>query len=301
MTLQPRLRGIRQRFGRILEYASVFSGGDFGQSTIFGLGIMPYITASIVFQLLQSMIPSFKEMKKDPSGAQKLQEWTRYAGVGMCMVQGFMWLNYIRGQGMVDPVLESDPTGRFFFMVAGLTGITAGSVFLMWLGEQIDKYGIGNGVSLILTAGIISRMPDAIFWVISKFSLSAQDDSVIGPVGVAFLLMSFVSVVAGAVLITVAQRRLPIQQARHARAGSAAASSGRHYLPLRVNHAGVMPIIFASSLMIIPTVALGSLAQYAAASPGWPEWTHGSHVLECELANGFVSLRADPDRSDLLL
>lgn len=260
-------------FGRILEYASVFSGGDFGQSTIFGLGIMPYITASIVFQLLQSMIPSFKEMKKDPSGAQKLQEWTRYAGVGMCMVQGFMWLNYIRGQGMVDPVLESDPTGRVFFMVAGLTGITAGSVFLMWLGEQIDKYGIGNGVSLILTAGIISRMPDAIFWVISKFSLSAQDDSVIGPVGVAFLLMSFVSVVAGAVLITVAQRRLPIQQARHARAGSAAASSGRHYLPLRVNHAGVMPIIFASSLMIIPTVALGSLAQYAAASPGWPEWT----------------------------
>ena len=150
-------------------------------------------------------------------------------------------------------------------------------------------------MSLILTAGIISRMPDAIFWVVSKFSLSAQDDSVIGPVGVAFLLMSFVSVVAGAVLITVAQRRLPIQQARHARAGSAAASSGRHYLPLRVNHAGVMPIIFASSLMIIPTVALGSLAQYARGVSRLARVDKdGSHVLECELANGFVSLHSDP-------
>jgi preprotein translocase subunit SecY len=273
-------------FGRILEYASVFSGGDFGQSTIFGLGIMPYITASIVFQLLQSMIPSFKEMKKDPSGAQKLQEWTRYAGVGMCMVQGFMWLNYIRGQGMVDPVLESDPTGRFFFMVAGLTGITAGSVFLMWLGEQIDKYGIGNGVSLILTAGILAQMPNAIGWVYANFDPSQQaEQGKIGLLPVIFLIVAFVGVTAGAIVITIAQRRIPIQQAKHTR-GRRVFGGQRHYLPLRVNHAGVMPIIFASSLMIFPSAIFGWMATRASQADSWMWWQNTTGFLQTNFQIG---------------
>ena len=146
-------------FGRLLQYASIFSGGSFSQSTIFGLGIMPYITASIIFQLLQTAIPRLQELKKEgASGQQKITEWTRYATVAMCFIQAIMWLKYMLASGLVIPEFRVQPNIAIYYM-AGVTGLTAGSVFLMWLGEQIDKYGIGNGVSLILTAGIIC--PDA--------------------------------------------------------------------------------------------------------------------------------------------
>ncbi len=149
-------------FGRFLEYASIFTGGDFGQSTIFGLGIMPYITAAIIFQLLQTAIPRLQELKKEgASGQQKITEWTRYATIGLCVIQGMMWLKYMEARGIVQ-VQFSQPPNKLLFYFAGITALAAGSMFLMWLGEQIDKYGIGNGVSLILTAGIISRMPNAV-------------------------------------------------------------------------------------------------------------------------------------------
>jgi preprotein translocase subunit SecY len=142
----------------------------------------------------------------------------------------------------------------------------------MWLGEQIDKYGIGNGVSLILTAGIIARMPNAVTWVWDNFSTSQQSMSGgIGILGVLFLVGAFIFVVAGAIVITVAQRRIPIQQARHTR-GRKVYGGGRHYLPLRVNHAGVMPIIFASSLLIFPSAFFGYLQSAANASPDPSSW-----------------------------
>jgi len=259
-------------FGKILDYASIFSGGSFSQSTIFGLGIMPYITASIIFQLLQTAVPRLQELKKEgASGQQKITEWTRYATVAMCFVQSLMWLRFMYSSGMVKPEITASPINVLFFYIAGITGLTAGSVFLMWLGEQIDKYGIGNGVSLILTAGIISRMPRAVWWIKQHFALSTQSDAAIGPAGVIFLVGAFVFVVAGAILITVAQRRIPIQQARHTR-GRKVYGGGRHYLPLRVNHAGVMPIIFASSLMIFPSAFFGYLSTSAISSGSSPQW-----------------------------
>ncbi|MCI0676796.1 MAG: preprotein translocase subunit SecY [Phycisphaerales bacterium] len=256
-------------FGKFLSYASIFSGGDFSQSTIFGLGIMPYITASIIFQLLQTAIPRLQELKKEgASGQQKITEWTRYATIAMCIIQSLMWLKYLLSRGLVKPEFTAPGTIVVFYL-AGVVSLTAGSVFLMWLGEQIDKYGIGNGVSLILTAGIIARMPDAIYWVWDHFDPSQQAGAdKIGLVGVIFLLASFVFVVAGAIVITVAQRRIPIQQAKHTR-GRKVYGGQKHYLPLRVNHAGVMPIIFASSLLIFPSVFLGYLSSTAVQGPSW--------------------------------
>ena len=291
-------------FGTLLEYASIFSGGSFSQSTIFGLGIMPYITASIIFQLLQTAVPRLQELKKEgASGQQKITEWTRYATVAMCVIQAFMWLQFIRSQGIVDPIMGANYQNNIIFVLTGVTSLTAGSLFLMWLGEQIDKYGIGNGVSLILTAGIIAQMPGAVMWIVSNFELSSKsaETGSIGPAELLFLIGAFVFVVAGAILITVAQRRIPIQQARHTR-GRTVYGGGRHYLPLRVNHAGVMPIIFASSLMFFPSMLFGYLSTWATASEGVPGFIKGVHDLPlAELQHGELSLRCDRDHPDLLL
>jgi preprotein translocase subunit SecY len=257
-------------FGKILDYASIFSGGSFSQSTIFGLGIMPYITAAIIFQLLQTAIPRLQELKREGAqGQQKITEWTRYATVAMCLVQSVMWLRFLQGSNLINPEFLQPGTIMVFYL-AGITTLSAGSIFLMWLGEQIDKYGIGNGVSLILTAGIISQMPNAVLYLYNNvdFSLQAPQGK-IGALGLMFLIVAFIIVVAGAVLITVAQRRIPIQQARHTR-GRKVYGGGRHYLPLRVNHAGVMPIIFASSLLIFPSAFFGYLS--SAISPDTPGW-----------------------------
>ncbi len=271
-------------FGRLLQFASIFSGGSLQQSTIFGLGIMPYITAAIIFQLLQSVVPSLQELKKEgASGQQKITEWTRYATVGLCFVQAMMWLSFLRTSGLVQPEFVRGGSLMIFYL-AGVAGLTAGSVFLMWLGEQIDKYGIGNGVSLILTAGILAQLPGAIGWVAANFSASqAEDTGQIGVIGVVFLAAAFLFVTAGAIVITVAQRRIPIQAAKQTR-GRRVFGGQKHYLPLRVNHAGVMPIIFASSLMIFPSTIFGWMATRASqmGDGGW--W-----AATCDwLANNFL-------------
>ena len=273
-------------FARIAQFASIFSGGSLSQSTIFGLGIMPYITASIIFQLLQSVLPSLQALKKEgASGQQKITEWTRYSTVGLCIVQGFMWLWYLRTQNLIQPQFATG-TNYVIFMVAGLTALTAGSIFLMWLGEQIDKYGIGNGVSLILTAGILAQMPNAIGWVYANFDPSQQaEQGKIGLLPVIFLIVAFVGVTAGAIVITIAQRRIPIQQAKHTR-GRRVFGGQRHYLPLRVNHAGVMPIIFASSLMIFPSAIFGWMATRASQADSWMWWQNTTGFLQTNFQIG---------------
>ena len=271
--------GDARGFGRVLEYASIFSGGSLSQSTIFGLGIMPYITASIIFQLLATVWQPLKDLKKEGSSGQtKINEWTRYATVGLCFLQGVMWLSYLRQQGLVQPNFLSGG-GMVVFYAAGVAGLTAGSLFLMWLGEQIDKYGIGNGISLILTAGILARMPDAVRWVAQNFDPSIQNEGGgLGPAGLILLVAGFVFVVAGAILITVATRRIPIQQAKHTR-GRRVYGGQRQYLPLRLNHAGVMPIVFASSLMIFPSSIFGWLRtrDMTGGSPDW--WQQATSFL----------------------
>ena len=240
--------------GDLMTFVSIFTGGTFSQSTIFGLGIMPYISASIIFQLLATVLPSLQQLQKEgPAGRQKIQEYTRYATVGLCLIQALFLLSSFRSFKVVFSSYET----AWVYWLGGCMGLTAGTTFLMWLGEQIDKYGIGNGASLIITAGIVAGMPQAIGVITEDFSL--KGGTAYGPMTVIFLACAFVIVVAGAIVITQGQRRIPIQQAKHTR-GRRVYGGQRSYLPLRVNHGGVMPIIFASALMMFPTLIIGWLA-----------------------------------------
>ena len=247
--------------GRLASYVSLFSGGSLQQSTIFGLGVMPYISASIIFQLLTTVVPTLEKLQKEgETGRKKIQEWTRYATVVLCLVQGMFWIQYMRSTS--PPLVQSQFMYQnvISFYVMALACMTAGSVFLMWLGEQIDEYGMGNGISLIILAGIVARMPDAFveLWSLTSFSTNRGAETPFGPGHILFLAASFLFVVAGAILITQAQRRIPVQQAKHTR-GRRVYGGGKQYLPLRVNHGGVMPIIFAQSLMLFPGMLFGWL------------------------------------------
>ncbi len=254
VSLKDAMEGQTGGIGTALAYMQMFTGGSLSQSTVFGLGIMPYISAAIIFQLLGSVSERLKALKKEgPVGHQKIQEYTRYTTVALCAIQAVFWLQYLPRIGAVYPAYVNSP----IYWVCGVLGLTAGSVFLMWLGEQIDKYGIGNGISLIITAGIIAYMPNAIMSIAGDFSVSGG--SKYDMMTVIFLVMTFIIVTAGSVIITQGQRRIPIQQAKHTR-GRRVFGGQKSYLPLRVNHGGVMPIIFASSLMIFPSIGLGYLA-----------------------------------------
>lgn len=241
--------------GNLINFMGIFTGGSLGQSTIFGLGIMPYISAAIIFQLVGSVNETLKKMRKDPAGQQKFQEYIRYSTVGLCIVQSIFWMKFMQSQQLVYPEWSNSP----LFWISGVVGLTAGTTFLMWLGEQIDRFGIGNGVSLIITAGIIAQGPTAVMYIAQNFSTTGSEAGSFTPMTVIFLTLAFVAVCAGAIMITMGQRRIPIQQAKQAR-GRRVYGGQKSYLPLRVNHGGVMPIIFASSLMMFPTIFLSYLA-----------------------------------------
>lgn len=233
--------------GRATEYMRIFTGGTLDKSSIFGLGIMPYITASIILMLLGEVLPALKKLRQEgQAGHKKIQEYTRYLAVLICLIQSMMYMKMLGGyiyQGM-------ETQG----VIMGIISMTAGTIFLMWLGEQIDEYGIGNGISLIIMAGIVSRMPWAVGMLLENVDLRiSAPSSAVSPAKLLFLVASFVFVVAGAILITQGQRRIPIQQAKMMR-GRRMYGGQRHYLPLRVNHGGVMPIIFASAFMMFPPV-----------------------------------------------
>jgi preprotein translocase subunit SecY len=236
------------------EYFAMFTGGDLGQSTVFGLGIMPYISASIILQLLTTFVPALEKLRKEgEAGTQKIQEYTRYLTVLLCLFQSVFWVRYLTTAQLVYP----DFAGTVSFAIISVSALMAGTLVLMWIGEQIDAFGIGNGVSLIIMAGIIARLPNALIEVAYGLNFSgAQSGGNITASKALFLIVSFVVVVAGAILITQAQRRIPIQQAKQTR-GRRVVGGARHYLPLRVNHGGVMPIIFASSFLIFPGIIFG--------------------------------------------
>ncbi len=240
--------------GRAAEYMQMFTGGTLDKSSLFGLGIMPYITSSIILMLLGEVLPALKKLRQEgQSGHKKIQEYTRYLTVVICVVQSVMFLKMFGLSGYTYAGMGREA------MVMGVVGMTAGTVFLMWLGEQIDEYGIGNGISLIIMAGIISRMPYAVInlWKTVDLKVGRQPGTT-GPAELFFLVAAFVFVVAGAILITQGQRRIPIQQAKQMR-GRRMYGGARHYLPLRVNHGGVMPIIFASAFMMFPPIIVGQL------------------------------------------
>ena len=234
--------------GRAAQYMQIFTGGTFDKSSLFGLGIMPYITASIILMLLGEVVPALKKLRQEgQAGQKKIQEYTRYLTVLICVFQAMMYMKMLGGYVYTGMYAQ----GVFF----GILAMTAGTVFLMWLGEQIDEYGMGNGISLIIMAGIVSRMP----WAIMTFKEDlAAAEAGSTPFKIVFLVLAFIMVVAGAILITQGQRRIPIQQGKVMR-GRRMYGGQRQYLPLRVNHGGVMPIIFASSFMMFPPIIIGAV------------------------------------------
>jgi preprotein translocase subunit SecY len=248
---------------KFLAKVSVFSGSQLNQATIFGLGIMPYISASIILQLMGTVYKPLEELKKEgEAGRKKINEYTRYLTVVLCLIQsaGYLWFVIMRdpsgtgAENMTNEAFEMAATGRLtvgWQMVAILI-MTSGSVFLMWLGEQIDEYGIGNGISLLIMAGIVAMMPSALLSLLSNASFELNGfNSGIGLEKIIMLVMMFVGVVVGVVFVTLGQRRIPTQSAKHVR-GRRVYGGTRQYMPLRVNQAGVMPIIFAQSLLMIP-------------------------------------------------
>jgi preprotein translocase subunit SecY len=260
--------------GKVFGAVAMFGGTSIGMSTIFGLGIMPYISASIIFQLLGSVVPSLEAMMKEgESGRKKINEYTRYATVLLCAVQSAFWVQYMMSPQM-NVVLPQYQT--FWHGLVCVCTMTAGTIFLMWIGEQIDEYGIGNGISLLIMAGILARMPLALkgLWDNSSPRLSPEAGKY-GLTTIVLLAGLFVAVVIGVIAITESQRRIPTQSAKHVR-GRRVFGGTRQYLPLKVNQAGVMPIIFASSLLIFPSFILKGLER---ATAGWLQtdhWTIGS-------------------------
>lgn len=247
--------------GQLLATVSTFSGAGLDQITIFGLGIMPYISASIIFQLLGSVIPSLERLQKEgETGRKKINEYTRYATVALCLFQSWFFLtSFVEGQGFVANEFLVDGSLPFSWRIVAVMTMTAGTVFLMWIGEQIDEYGIGNGISLIIMAGILASMPGAGWNLLQQFKPELGTTNGIGPEKLLLLAAMFVAVVVGVVFITLGQRRIPMQSAKHIR-GRRAMGGQKSYLPLKVNQAGVMPIIFASSLLIFPKIILQQVA-----------------------------------------
>jgi preprotein translocase subunit SecY len=285
---QQAAAGSDSALGALANYMSVFSGGSFSQSTVFGLGIMPYISASIIIQLLGTVVPSIEKLKKEGEpGIRKINDWTRQLTLIVCVIQSALYVHTLAttdSQALLYPAVR----GHFYtlFIISNITVLTAGSMFLMWLGEQIDAYGIGNGVSLIITAGIIARMPGSLWYLISNASLrmNGQNGGSLGPGKLAFLACCFVFVVAGSILLTEAQRRIRITQAKHMR-GRRVYGGQNQYLPLRVNHGGVMPIIFAQSLMIFPVMGLDWMAKGISPDAQHSWWANTLFFLRDNMAS----------------
>ena len=237
----------------LLKSVSVFAATDLQSGSIFGLGIMPYITASIVFQLLATVYPPLEALQKEgESGRRRINEYTRYATVVVCMVQSFVLVWSMRGQEFGGSGVLLPGYSGLHWLILGTLIMTSGTVFLMWIGEQVDAYGIGNGISLLIMAGILARMPSIVGkWIEGIVTKGTEIGSEFGIERLLTMGVVFVTVIAVVVFITQGQRRIPIQSARHVR-GRRVSGGNRQWLPLRVNQSGVMPIIFASSLLMIP-------------------------------------------------
>jgi preprotein translocase subunit SecY len=247
----------------VLGFAGAITGGALTEATLFSLGIMPYISASIIFSLLVKVLPQLEALSKEgEAGRKRINQYTRYATILLCMVQSLFVVFYLRGgAGGGSSLILPQYRDSFFFYVSTVVSLTTGSVFLMWLGEMITEFGVGNGISLIIMSGIIARMPFAMGRFVEEEIIRPASESearlhiTLGVGKLLFFLALFIGVIVAVVATQQSQRRIPIQQAKHTR-GRKVYGGQRHYLPFRINAAGVMPVIFANSLLIIPIVIL---------------------------------------------
>ncbi len=235
-----------QNQGTILGLFNMFSGGALERMSILALGIMPYISASIIVQLLTAVTPSLEQLKKEgEAGRRKIQQITRYSTVGLALVQALGMSVGLAGQGMT---LSTD----FSFYAIAVVSLVTGAVFMMWLGEQINERGIGNGISMLIFAGIVAGLPSAIGQAIEQARTGEMNVLIL-----VFIAVLAIAVVYFVVFVERGQRRIPVNYARRQQGRNVFAAQSSH-LPLKLNQAGVIPAIFASSLLLFPA----SLAQW---------------------------------------
>ena len=253
---------LREQTGTgLLSLLDMFSGGAFSNASVFALGVMPYISASIVVQLLGMVIPYFQKMQREgESGRRKMNQITRYLTIAILMVQGPAYLLNLRAQAgaAINPAVS-----WFGFMITSTIILAAGSMFILWLGERITDKGLGNGVSLIILVGIIARLPEAF---IQEFTSRMASPGAGGLVMFLIELVALMAIICGAIMLVQGVRKIPVQYAKQIVSGKQYGGA-RQYIPLKVNAANVMPIIFAQAIMFIPLTFIN----YASLESS-PEW-----------------------------
>ncbi len=247
-----------------IAFSSALTGGKFDTPVLFALGIMPYISASIIFSLMVKVFPRLEALSKEgEQGRRTINRYTRYATVLLCVIQAVMLV--FRWQTPDPTTMRSiADAGSFWVTLLQVLTLTAGSLFVMWLGEKITEVGIGNGTSLLIMAGIVANLPMALVHQVQGIVLSDPDRRPFEVVRALTLVLLYLAMVAGVVFITKGQRRISVQQQRSVK-GRRVYGGQRSFMPLRVNPAGVLPIIFAQTLIVIPTGLIAFIASRGSA------------------------------------
>lgn len=257
----------------LFQMADVFSGGAFAQMTVIALGVVPYISASIIVQLLLVFMPSLqREIREAPDqGKRRIGRLTRLFTLGLAVIQALLFAKFalrmnVSFPGLLLPMIASSKVFSvpLLFYLTTIISMTTGTLLLMWIGEQISDKGIGNGISLIISLGIISSFPSVIGSIVNKMNLGSQEASQLGLVSLFMLGAIFVFVLIATILMIEGVRKIPVQYARRV-IGRREFSGGGAYLPLKVNYAGVVPVIFASSLLMFPA----TIGQFMASDSSW--------------------------------
>ncbi|WP_297046957.1 preprotein translocase subunit SecY [Thermoflavifilum sp.] len=248
--INPALLTLENAQKGLLGLFDMFAGGSFSRASIFALGIMPYISASIAMQLLTIAVPSFAKLQKEgESGQKRINQYTRWLTVVVTAFQALAYVTYLRQQSGAAILPQFSP---FFFAFSTIVVLTAGTLFVMWLGEKITDKGIGNGASIIIEIGILARLPHALVAEFNAKNTSGGGGLLIFLIEIAFLVL----VVMGLVVLVQGTRKVPVNYAKRI-VGTRQIGGVRQFLPLKVNAAGVMPIIFAQAIMFIPMTVVG--------------------------------------------
>jgi preprotein translocase subunit SecY len=245
----------------LFQLVDIFSGGAFSHMTIFALGVVPYISSSIILQLLVALVPSLqREIKENPEyGKKKINRWTRFGTLILSFIQSSLFAKYamqinVSFPGVIAPeLMQMTLFGvPWLFYLILITTMTTGTVLLMWIGEQITEKGIGNGMSLIICVGILAQLPTTIGLIIQQLNLDSPEAGQLSFFTLVVLFALFVAVAAGTIFIIQGQRRIPLQYARRVVGIREVQAVGTSYIPLKVNYAGVIPVIFASAILMFP-------------------------------------------------
>ncbi len=253
--------------GGLMGLYNMFTGGALLKGAVCALGIMPYISASIIFQLMTAIVPALSRLQQEGDvGRQKLTQYTRYATVFICLIQAVLLILNMENPGKLFPGYDVNVygqiivVGKFWFLVQSTIIMTAGTMLLMWLGEQITQRGIGNGVSLLITIGILSDIPGAAQSTYQLF-FAPVGVAKLGPIQGVMMLGLFIVVTMGIIAVTQGQRKIPVQYAKRV-VGQKVYGGQSSFLPLKVNYSGVMPVIFATSILLFPQMIMSQVGAY---------------------------------------